>query len=164
MTKYIVTDPCYLIDKDVWADCCKAAELPNHGWDNDLFNARVANELTKLTGQKAWASDTGFGDWDNAIHGNPDKIIQSEFCADSGMVSVCILTDDMEAKLRAEYPYGFNTLGAIIECDGEVHIIAHEWGSVGIDESSSYHHHSQCTGSMCFGKSKHHQSACFAKL
>lgn len=140
MTKYIVTDPCYLIDKDVWADCCKEAELPNHGWDNELFNARVANELTKMTGQKAWASDTGFGDWDNTIHGNPDKIIQSEFCADSGMVSVCILTDDMEAKLRAEYPYGFNTLGAIIECDGEVQVKFDkddpDWTVVYIDDGS----------------------------
>lgn len=140
MTKYIVTDPCYLIDKDVWSDCCKEAELPNHGWDNELFNARVANELTKMTGQKAWASDTGFGDWDNTIHGNPDKIIQSEFCADSGMVSVCILTDDMEAKLKAEYPYGFNTLGAIIECDGEVQVKFDkddpDWTVVYINDSS----------------------------
>ena len=55
MTKYIITDPCYILPQDVWHNCCKAAELPNHDWDDELFAAKVANELTKLTGQKAWA-------------------------------------------------------------------------------------------------------------
>lgn len=141
MTKYIITDPCYIINKDVWSECCKAAELPEHGWDNDLFNARVANELTKMTGSKAWASDTGFGDWENAIHGMHDKILQNNFCADSGMVSVCVLTDAIEAKLRAEYPNGFKDLGAIIECTGEVKVEFdkddEDWTVVYIDDDEN---------------------------
>ena len=122
MTKYIITDPCYIINKDVWQECCNAAKLPDNGWDDDLFNAKVANELTKMTGQKAWASETGFGDWENTIHGDESKIIQSDFVADSGMVCVCALTPDIESHLKAEYPNGFNNLGAIIECEGSVKV------------------------------------------
>ena len=113
MTRYIITDPCYLLDDDVWQKCCKAAERPDHSWDDELFATKVANELTKMTGQKAWASETGFGDWSNTMCGNNVKIIQSYFVADSGMVSVCVLTPEIEA-------HGFDYFGAIIECEGDV--------------------------------------------
>lgn len=42
MTKYIITDPCYLLDDKIWQECCNVGALPNGGWDNEAFNQKVA--------------------------------------------------------------------------------------------------------------------------
>lgn len=88
MTKYIITDPCYILSDEVWQSIC------NQCHDDDFYNGKFDNlctyELNKLAGTtNAIASATGYGDWSNTINGsNRDKILQSDFFADSGMVCV----------------------------------------------------------------------------
>ena len=77
--RYVVTDPCYILDIDDYSEL-------------------DAPSLTAFTGQKAWVSSTGFGDWTNELYG--DDIIQRNFAADSGMVCVCAYTDKVAAKLQ----------------------------------------------------------------
>jgi len=121
MTKYIITDPCYLLDDDTWQKCCDAAKLPSGNWSDDIFNAYVADALKMLSGSEAWASETGFGDWSNSIQGT-GTILQNEFAADSGMVCVCELNDKVEASMHDKYPTGLGHCAAIIECTGPVKV------------------------------------------
>ena len=74
--KYVVTDPTYILKE----------------WDDD-----PAAALEKLTGQKAWSSSTGFGDWTNELYG-PD-VDEPYFAADSGQVCVCAYTDEVAKRL-----------------------------------------------------------------
>ena len=82
LIKYVVTDPCYILNNDTWDECCKFLDD-----SPKAFNEAVSKALTDLTGFPAFACDTGFGDWNNKIYGS--YIIHKEFCADSGMVCVC---------------------------------------------------------------------------
>lgn len=97
LTKYVVTDPCYILNDDGWDECCKFL-------DNSpkAFNEAVSKALTDLTGFSAYACDTGFGDWSNKIYGS--YIIHKEFCADSGMVCFCRLTSEIEKHFEEDYP------------------------------------------------------------
>lgn len=91
---YVVTDPCYLVhvleNKDqVWDKFC---DLLGYVYMNDYEQA--AEYLAKeLCLSKMWVSSTGFCDWTNKIvddvHNPNVKILNEEFCADSGLVCVC---------------------------------------------------------------------------
>ena len=50
LTKYVVTDPCYILNDDGWDECCKFL-------DNSpkAFNEAVSKALTDLTGFSAYA-------------------------------------------------------------------------------------------------------------
>lgn len=89
LVKYVVTDPCYILDNKTWDKCCKFLDD-----SPKAFNEAVSKALTDLSGFPAYACDTGFGDWNNKIYGS--YIIHKEFCADSGMVCVCRLTSEIE--------------------------------------------------------------------
>lgn len=106
--KYIVTDPCYILSEEKWAECCKILDTEEENVAiYKRFNHAVAQALTELTGYPAYACDTGFGDWNNEISGI--SVIHEKFCADSGMVCVCRLTKDLEghlAKISAN-PYSY---------------------------------------------------------
>lgn len=98
--KYIVTDPCYLIPDDKWQEICSKC-FDNKPDQYDRFNAEVAKVLTEITGHPAYASGTGYGDWSNKIGCEKEGVIlKSEFFADSGMVSVCRLTDEIINESR----------------------------------------------------------------
>ena len=86
MSKYVVTDPCYILPDDVWSECIKKAGENDKDWGN-RFDEQVQAALSAFVGSKSYACSTGFGDWDNDLYG--PNVLQSEFCADSGMVSVC---------------------------------------------------------------------------
>ena len=112
MKKIVVTDPCYIMSEEDWDACCKEAEQRRdehkQEWE-EAFDEIVSRKLTELSGHKAYATSTGFGDWNNEIGGQ-------EFCADSGMVCVCYLTDKMIEKLDS---YPNSRLAAIFEVEDD---------------------------------------------
>lgn len=92
MSKYIVTDPCYILPSDIWMECCQK------GVD---FNAVVTKALQEFSGDnKARAVGTGCGDWHNSVYSiSFRKIVKSNFTADSGMVCFCKYNDTVEKAL-----------------------------------------------------------------
>jgi len=138
MSKYIITDPCYILEDDAWSACCKAAYV-DKVFNVEAFNNMVKKQLELLSGHKAWVELTGYGDWSNSIYGTNDKVIQPYFCADSGTVCVCKLTKDVEDAIHKRFPAGTGELMAIIEVDSDVSVrfdtTNHDWTVVYIDAS-----------------------------
>lgn len=147
MTQYIVTDPCYILPGNIWSKCCKFLD---GGFE--AFNQAVSRALTKFTGYKAWACDTGYGDWDNTLYGIPGTITKNSpandsagFYADAGMVCVCKLVPDIEDMLPLDEEYGTTTLGAIFEAEGKITVKMDtsdpEWTVVRISDEAGNHWH-----------------------
>jgi hypothetical protein len=132
-TTYIVTDPCYILDSDTWSNICN--QCKDEDFYNGTFNQLVADELTKLTGSKAYVSQTGFGDWSNTLIG---KVVNDgNFCADAGMVCVCKL----DSSLLTKYPMTtLKELGAIFEAEGEINVefntTVSDWTEIYITDSA----------------------------
>ena len=138
MSKYVITDPCYILDEEAWQNCCKCAGNKDT-FDIQKFNKAVKTELELLSGSKAWTESTGYGDWTNYIEG-PDKfIIQSDFTADAGQVCVCKLTRAVEDQLYKTFPVNSTPCVAIIECDGDISVEFDKsnksWTVINIDTS-----------------------------
>ena len=113
MSKYVITDPCYILPDDVWSECIEKAGENDTGWC-DRFDEQVQAALSAFVGSKAWAERTGFGDWSNVVFG--PNVIQDHFCADSGMFSVCEFNDKVKEALKdcPEHCYAvFETEGTI---------------------------------------------------
>ena len=108
MTKYVITDPCYIVDEKTWDKCLK--DFPN-------FPKLIAEHLTKLTKEKAYASDTGFGDWSNGLISKDGYI--GSFGADSGMVSVCKCTRKVAERLSGVFAGCY----CIFEADGPLNVV-----------------------------------------
>ena len=108
MTKYVITDPWYIVDEKTWDKCLK--DFPN-------FPKLIAEHLTKLTKEKAYASDTGFGDWSNGLIGNDGYI--GSFGADSGMVSVCKYTKKVAERLSGIFAGCY----CVFEADGPLDVV-----------------------------------------
>lgn len=88
MSKYVITDPCYVADDKAWEKCIE---------DFSNFPKLIAEHLTELTKEQAYASNTGFGDWSNSLIGKDGCL--GSFGADSGMVSVCKYTEEVAERL-----------------------------------------------------------------
>ena len=99
--QYFITDPCYLLPKEIWRECCKVLNANNDTTVYQKFNEAIAKALTDFTGHPAYACHTGFGDWSNCLSG--EGVIKPDFCADSGMVCVCRITDRVLQHLHNEY-------------------------------------------------------------
>jgi len=86
--KYLVTDPCYLIDdeihKGLWQRICG---LEHHSFDWKLGEA---------LGIKIKSASTGYGDWSNRLCGPSVLKGCSRFTADAGMVCVSELPKDKD--------------------------------------------------------------------
>ena len=108
MTKYVITDPCYIVDEKTWDKCLK--DFPN-------FPKLIAEHLTKLTKEKAYASDTGFGDWSNGLISKDGYI--GSFGADSGMVSVCKYTKKVAERLSGIFAGCY----CVFEADGPLNVV-----------------------------------------
>ena len=108
MTKYVITDPCYIVDEKTWDKCLK--EFPN-------FPKLIAEHLTKLTKEKAYASDTGFGDWSNGLISKDGYL--GSFGADSGMVSVCKYTKKVAERLSEIFAGCY----CVFEADGPLDVV-----------------------------------------
>lgn len=128
MTKYIITDPCYILPNDTWHEICDQS-FSKDNEDYDLFNTlteNALNELAKTT--DAQASGTGIGDWCNSIRGR-NVLNSGEFCADSGMVCVVQYTPDIEKALSDHMSSSMNQFDimktqciALIEIEGTAKI------------------------------------------
>lgn len=120
MTQYIITDPCYLINQDKWSQLYDLASA-NDIWDDEKFIRSVKDELEIITQADAWVSNTGFGDWENTLHGIPETIIteNGDFYADSGMVCVCKVVDDITTECL-KHVNDINDCAAIFEVEGEL--------------------------------------------
>ena len=108
MTKYVITDPCYIVDEKTWDKCIK--DFPN-------FPKLIAEHLTKLTKEKAYASDTGFGDWSNGLISKDGYL--GSFGADSGMVSVCKYTKKVDERLSGIFAGCY----CVFEADGPLDVV-----------------------------------------
>ena len=108
MTKYVITDPCYIVDEKTWDKCLK--DFPN-------FPKLIAEHLTKLTKEKAYASDTGFGDWSNGLMSKDGYL--GSFGADSGMVSVCKYTKKVAERLSGIFAGCY----CVFEADGPLDVV-----------------------------------------
>lgn len=109
-TKYIITDPCYLLSSNEWFNLFH--DLCTEAWRNEL-NSRIEFALEKLTGSKSWVAETGYGDWSNVIIGECfDE--RHDFYADSGTVCVCKFIPEFKKR------HITNWAAAIIEADGEI--------------------------------------------
>ena len=91
----VITDPCYIVPDDKWAES-------EFGSNMEIFG--ITNYLTK---------DTLYGDWScNAINTDTDKNI-GWFCADAGLVSVMSLND--VAKINDLEKWSLNGCFALIK-------------------------------------------------
>lgn len=124
MTKYIITDPCYILSDEVWNNICGQCE--NDDFSNGKFDTLCTDALNKLAGTtNAVACGTGWGDWENCMHSsNDDKIIETDFFADAGMVCVVEYNEAIQNALIAKGNDGLISKGgiALIETVGEVTI------------------------------------------
>lgn len=141
--KYIVTDPCYILSDEKWAECCKVYDTEEENEATyQRFNDAVAQALTELTGSPAYACDTGFGDWNNEISGI--TVIHEKFCADSGMVCVCRLTKGIEEHLAKKYTNFYSYSGAIFEGSDNIEVTFDvsdkSWTVVKIDDCENRIH------------------------
>ena len=100
--KYVVTDPCYILDNDVWSKCCEVFDkYKDDEFMYQRFDEAVSKALVEYTGYPAFACGTGFGDWSNQLSGI--GVIKPDFFADAGMVCVCRLTSKMLQHWKEEY-------------------------------------------------------------
>lgn len=99
MKKYIITDPCYLLNDEEWDKCCEL--IKDQEWSDIIdkkFSLQVREILDSITNHGfTYAASTIIGDWVNEISGN--GVIQSEFCADAGMVCICEFTDTIKERV-----------------------------------------------------------------
>ena len=100
LVKYVVTDPCYILNNDTWDECCKFLDD-----SPKAFNEAVSKALTDLTGFPAYVCDTGFGDWN-----------------DSGMVCVCRLTSEIENHFAKEYSDIYSRSAAVFEGSEDINV------------------------------------------
>lgn len=105
---YIVTDPCYLMPHEIWAEVCdKTKGKPNKDF---------ADELVKHLPKGSVAHSTGVGDYINSISPVYEDtsvcIVQSCFTVDSGFMCIAPVEDTT--------PFEIDTRFAIIESDEEL--------------------------------------------
>lgn len=111
---YIVTDPCYLMPHEIWAEVCDKTK----GKPNKEF----ADELVKHLPKGAMVQTTGIGDDINSIYPvweeDTVNIVQPAFTSDSGFVcivpvkSIKNCVDDVRFAIIVsddELAYGFDT-------------------------------------------------------
>lgn len=126
-TKYIITDPCYLISGKEWSRVYTSAEVfcKKEGTFNDFRRFREIHEveiaawLEFETGSKAFVSSTGYGDWENSLFSidGKNKEHVGDFMADSGLVCVAKVSKELEDIAEDLDRHG---LAAVFEAEGEI--------------------------------------------
>ena len=119
--KYLVTDPCYLLDllktqeerDKLWDYVCNSI----HDWEKDYDGTDHKDACTRMSDVLGLnilrISDTGFGDWSNTLKSNSEHIdvLIPEFYADAGMMCVVEINEKLENFLKE------HDIGAIFESD-----------------------------------------------
>lgn len=147
MSKYIITDPCYILNDIVWDNACKEC-FDDSPEQYANFDKRITQELNKLANtNNALASGTGYGDWNNEIYSsNGRKVLQSEFFADSGMVCVVEYNEFIQKALEEKDNTRLIERGgcALIETVGRVSVKMDmsnkDWTVVEIYDDESHFH------------------------
>ena len=115
MKRYILTDPCYLInDEFAWRRYCDMIFDEKGYMSVDNGAAFIAEQL----GTTVQVAGTGYGDWTNSlacVKGTNRLNNDGCFCADAGMVCFCELTPQVERALRDLGP-GSRRLRRRIRC------------------------------------------------
>lgn len=129
-TKYIITDPCYLISGKEWSRVYTSAEVfcKKEGTFNDFRRFREIHEveiaawLEFETGSKAFVSSTGYGDWENSLLSidGEKKSHVGYFMADSGLVCVAKVSKELEDTVKDLDSRGLEGLAAVFEAEGEI--------------------------------------------
>ncbi len=122
--KYLVTDPCYLLDilessderDNLWDKCLRSmySSDTSGGYSSQSNYEGVRKILSDALGINVLrVSDTGFGDWSNSIISNSEhiKVIKDDFFADAGMMCVVEINEKLENFLKDD------SLGAIFGSD-----------------------------------------------
>lgn len=106
--KYVVTDPCFLISHEIWAEVCDKTK----GKTNNEFIDELVNHLPK----DSMVHSTGVGDYINSIFPVYEdltvNIVQSCFTVDSGFLCIAPVTDTADYEVDPRF--------AIIESDEEL--------------------------------------------
>ena len=107
MKKYILTDPCYLVENPVDWDAYLELISPEDASAGDDF-------LGFLLGTEAHAAWTGAGDWINELHCDrgTNKLLRGMFAADAGLVAFLELTEDIGDALPRLASYSYAVLEA----------------------------------------------------
>ena len=160
MKKYIITDPCYLINDDAaWRRYCDLI-FDEKGYMNawrrycDLIfdekgymNAdNGAAFIAEQLGTTVQVASTGYGDWANSLDcvKGPNRLVNDGcFCADAGMVCFCELTPQVERALRDLGP------GAYAEIEAEDPVCEfdctdRDWTRVRITDGASVYMSEEC--------------------
>lgn len=123
MKNFCVTDPCYILPDDIWAKCCKVFdEYKDDEFMYQRFDEAVTKALTEFVGSKSYACGTGYGDWSNKLQGD-GKVVNSEFCADAGMVCVCELNTKVHNALKNNDLDSTNRCVAVFEAEDVRNVI-----------------------------------------
>ena len=126
MKKYVVTDPCYILPRDLWSKCCE--ELNDQEDQYTRFDKKCTELLNQFAGTTdAYACDTGYGDWTNELIGCPGgNIKQPRFFADAGMVCVCEYTEAVKNSLS---PHLLEDGAAVFEIEDGATVHVSQGGS-----------------------------------
>ena len=143
MKRYIITDPCYLINDDAaWRRYC-ALIFDDKGYMNvDNGAAFIAEQL----GTTVPVAGTGYGDWANSlacVKGTNRLNNDGCFCADAGMVCFCELTPQVERALRDLGPGAY----AEIEAEDpvcEFDLADRDWTRIKITDGASVYMSEEC--------------------
>jgi hypothetical protein len=147
--KYLVTDPCYLLDLDpvnrdsIWHNCMN--DMYNGDTGSDKYEDRtnytgVQKILSEALGVNILrVSDTGYGDWSNTLLSGSKhiKVIKPDFFADAGMMCVVEVNEKLENFLKE------NDIGAIFESDVPISVSVNDedrgWYVLKIMDEKGWH-------------------------
>lgn len=111
--RYYVTDPCYLMNNDeVWEEFLKYYNDSTYDKAMEILKNEIHTDFLEVC-------DTGFGDWQNTIYG--DGVINSNFCADSGLVCVARVTKELEDFVKKTYTRPENLI-ASFDTDTDIEV------------------------------------------
>ena len=101
----IITDPCYVIKGEDWANVCNHVDEPD-------YEPIVPGSIMR---------GTIYGDWSCATYNSKTKEVLGHFCADAGLVAVFDLAEVL--KYNPEFDYHITkewTTTLIKDFDGDV--------------------------------------------
>lgn len=119
MKKFIITDPCYLVDShEVWDSFCNLIQDADLS-EGETVTIEAEKMLSRYLDTPVRVASTGYGDWSNDIHGK--NVIRTTFFADAGLVCVVELTPIVDQMHKNIFGYRIsdNQAGvAVIEAEG----------------------------------------------
>ena len=144
MKKYVLTDPCYLVnDESAWYRYCDLI-FDDKGYMN-VDNG--ADFIAEQLGAPVQVASTGYGDWANSlacVKGANLLVNAGYFCADAGLVCFCEITPQVKRALCNLCP------GAYAEIEAENPVCEFDctdpgWTRIKItDDNSVYMSEEEC--------------------